>query len=70
MVSAQRTRFDQQRRAARKTSEVLQCSAAAAWRMKPLLGIRLGISHSTSVVKFSLNVASLGLIVLGTMAYR
>ena len=28
--------------------------------MRPLLRIRLGISHSTSVVKFSLNVASRG----------
>ena len=74
MVAAQRTqpptRFDQQRRAVQKIPVVLQCSAVAAWRMRPLLRIRLGISHSTSVAKFSLNVASLGQLVLGTMVYR
>ena len=47
----------QLRRAAWKIPVVLQCSAAAAWRMRPLLRIWLEISHSISVVKFSLNVA-------------
>ena len=70
MVAAQCTRFDLQRRAASKIPVVLQCSAVAAWRMRPFLRIRLEISDSTSVVKFSLNVASLGLLVIGTMVYR